>query len=164
MTRTPSTRRHGTATLAASLPLAPLLFAALLLAALLLAAAPARAEPLGKLFFTPERRAALDRLRELNLQENAPVVEDETLRVDGIIRRSSGRVTTWVNGQPRDEQATGGGIRVEVNRADPTRAQVSGEDESGPSLKVGDTYSRTTGETRSVLGEGHITVKPAGKK
>lgn len=136
----------------------------LLLAGLLLAALPVRAEPLGKLFFTPDRRAALDRLRQLNLQENAPAVEDETLSVNGIVRRSSGRITTWVNGQPHDEQAAGDGIRVEVNRADPTRAQVSGEDEAGPSLKVGDTYSRTTGETRSGLGEGHISVKPAGKK
>lgn len=154
MTHPSPTRAHG-----AAMRAAPLLFAALLLAA-----SPARAEPLGKLFFTPERRAALDRLRELNLQENAPAVEDETLRVNGIVRRSSGRVTTWVNGQPRNDQAADGGIHIEVNRADPARAQVSSEDESGPSLKVGDTYSRTTGETRSVLGEGQITVKPAGKK
>lgn len=127
-------------------------------------ALPLHAEPLGKLFFTPERRVALDRLRQLNIQENAPAVEDETLSVNGVVRRSSGRTTTWVNGQPHDERDSTGSIRVEVNRADPTRASVSTEDEHGASLKVGDTYSRTTGETRSGLGEGSIRIKPAGKK
>ena len=75
--------------------------AALLAAALLLPAAPAAAEELGKLFLTPERRAALERQRQLNIRESQPVIEGATLMVTGVVKRSSGKSTTWVNGTPQ---------------------------------------------------------------
>ena len=54
----------------------------------------AEQEPLGRLFFTPQQRAALDRQRQLNRNfiPNAPDTETaQTL--NGEVRRSSGRST-----------------------------------------------------------------------
>ncbi len=90
----------------------------------LAAALPAGAEPLGRLFFTPERRAALERQRQLNIQETQQVIEGATLTVSGVVRRSSGRTTTWVNNTPQEPGNAASGVRVEVDRANPARATV----------------------------------------
>lgn len=134
--------------------------AALLAAALLLPAAPAAAEELGRLFLTPERRAALERQRQLNIREaEARVVEvGATLSVTGVVRRSSGKTTAWINDAPQDEKSDTG-VRVEVDRANPgTTTVVSGEEEPAR-LKVGEAINRSTRETTSGVGDGRITVK-----
>lgn len=134
--------------------------AALLAAALLLPAAPAAAEELGRLFLTPERRAALERQRQLNIrEEEARVVEvGATLSVSGVVRRSSGRSTAWINDTPQNEKSDTG-VRVEIDRADPGRATVVTGEEAPARLKVGETINRTTRETSSGVGEGRIVVK-----
>lgn len=69
------------------------ILAALTLGLLASPAAPAEA-PLGRLFFTPEERAALDR--------NEPPVGTRTLpRVDGIVQRKGAPPTVWIDGEPR---------------------------------------------------------------
>lgn len=75
-----------------------------LFAILLLAALPAAnaADLAGRLFFTPDQRAQLDQLRKQKAvasqarDEPAP----ETVTYNGIIRRSDGRTTVWMNNQP----------------------------------------------------------------
>ena len=57
---------------------------------------------LGRLFFTPQQRQELDRRRELNIQESNVVVES-LYTVNGHISRSSGKTTTWVNGNAQNE-------------------------------------------------------------
>lgn len=133
---------------------------AALFAAVLLALPPApAAEELGRLFFTPERRAALERQRQLNIQETRPVIEGATLSVSGVVRRSGGRTTTWVNNVPQDENDAASGVRVAVDRADPARTTIVAGEEAPASLKVGEAINRTTGETASGLGDGRIVVK-----
>lgn len=132
---------------------------AILLAGLLSAAAlPAAAEELGRLFFTPERRAALDRQRQLNIREAQPVIEGATLSVSGVVQRSSGKTTAWVNNTPQDESSEGA-VRVQVDRANPASATVAAGEESPARLKVGEAINRATRETSSGVGEGRITVK-----
>ena len=61
---------------------------------LILAAMPLRGEPLGRLFFTPEQRALLDRQRLRNqhaVPGNAP--DAAAYSLDGQVHRSSGRDT-----------------------------------------------------------------------
>ena len=70
----------------------------LLCGALLPLHAPAE-ESLGRLFFTPEKRAALERSRKLNLRQTQQV-EGETMSLNGVVRRSDGRGTAWINGRP----------------------------------------------------------------
>ena len=130
----------------------------------LAAALPAGAEPLGRLFFTPERRAALERQRQLNIQETQQVIEGATLTVSGVVRRSSGRTTTWVNNTPQEPGNAASGVRVEVDRANPARATVVAGEESPASLKVGEAINRATRETGSGVGEGRISVKRDGAR
>lgn len=130
----------------------------------LAAALPAGAEPLGRLFFTPERRAALERQRQLNIQETQQVIEGATLTVSGVVRRSSGRTTAWVNNTPQDPGNAASGVRVEVDRANPARATVVAGEESPATLKVGEAINRATRETSSGVGEGRITVKRDGAR
>jgi len=77
-----------------------------LLAALQLAQA---AEPIGRIFYTPEQRAQLDNLRArravASQVRNEPIPEIVTF--NGIVRRSDGLATVWVNG----EQLTEAGLR-----------------------------------------------------
>jgi hypothetical protein len=123
----------------------------------------AGAETLGKLFFTPERRAALERQRQLNIQETQQVIEGATLTVSGVVQRSGGRTTTWVNGAQQDDKGAASGIHVEVDRANPGRTTVIAGEETPASLKVGEAVNRATRETTTGVGEGRITVKAGSK-
>lgn len=78
--------------------------------ALALATIPAAAEEkLGRLFFTPAERAALDSQRKLaGEMANRPVRKDveqpkapppKMVTLSGVLRRSDGETTIWVNGQ-----------------------------------------------------------------
>lgn len=60
----------------------------------LLLAWPSHAE-WGRLFYTPAERAALDRGAQ-----PGEAVTPATRRFDGEVRRSSGRILRWVDGQP----------------------------------------------------------------
>ncbi|MBL8502850.1 MAG: hypothetical protein JNL78_05385 [Rhodocyclaceae bacterium] len=138
----------------------------ILLAGLLTVAAaapPAAAEELGRLFFTPERRTALDRQRQLNIREAQPVIEGATLSVSGVVQRSSGKTTAWVNNTPQDESSEGA-VRVQVDRANPASATVAAGEESPARLKVGEAINRATRETTSGVGEGRISVKREASK
>ncbi len=66
--------------------------------------APA-AEPIGRIFYTPEQRAELDSLRSRRVVatqvRNEPTPEFVTY--NGIVRRSDGKATVWVNGESLSE-------------------------------------------------------------
>jgi hypothetical protein len=128
--------------------------------ALLLAAAlPVRvtAQELGRLFFTPERREALDRQRRFNIPEHRATPEEQTLTIDGVVTRSSGKRTVWINGVAQDEQI--GGVAVIPNPAHPGQVVVRPEGGPATPASVGDTVHRNTGETTGLLGDGRIEIK-----
>jgi len=130
------------------------LFAALALILSCLAA-PACAEELGRLFFTPQQRQDLDRRRTTNrAEEEAPQIKEGPLTLEGHVQRSSGRTTTWINGAPQyDSHSSRDPARVLV---------VPNEGEPGVSLKIGQIYERASGEVRDGLNGGEITVgKPS---
>ena len=64
----------------------------------LTASAPANADELGRLFFTPEQRAQLDysHARE-SLSDN----NDRALTLNGIVQKHGGKRTAWINGVPQ---------------------------------------------------------------
>lgn len=80
----------------------------------------AQAETLGRLFHTPEQRALLDLARKstpLNAigEPAAPTSSvQEGLSVSGIITRSDGRRSTWVNGRLEHDAAIGKQDRTQV--------------------------------------------------
>jgi hypothetical protein len=138
---------------------------------LLLAAFPgitgAQAQELGRLFFTPEQRAALDARRKARVPDKpaaTPQAESPITRVQGAVQRSGGRSTVWVNGEaiPEDGKA---GATPRVNSAGGV-SLPAGEGSQRYDLRVGESLDRGSGEVRDVIGEGEIKVgpRPAAKK
>lgn len=124
------------------------------------AAGSAWAEPLGRLFMTPERRAALERQRQLNIQE-VQTLEGSSVTIDGVVTRSSGRSTVWINQRPQNEDSLGTGVTAHISPTNPSRVTVAPGEEAPASLKVGESINRGTREKTDALGDGRITVKPA---
>ena len=138
--------------------------AAALVPLLLLASAvpPAQAEEaLGRLFFTPERRQQLDRQRELNALSQQEAQEDPTLRIDGVVTRSSGRRTVWINGVAHQETGGPGDLAVTPHRKDPSRVLVQPSQSPAVNASVGETIKRNTGETEKIIGNGKIIPNPS---
>jgi hypothetical protein len=65
------------------------------------------AQELGRLFFTPEQRSALDARRKARVPDKpaaAVSASSPTMRLDGYVKRSGARSTVWVNGESVDER------------------------------------------------------------
>lgn len=136
--------------------------AALLLGLALAPPALAQAqEPLGRLFFTPERRATLERQRQLNIQETQ-TLEGASMSLDGVVTRSSGHRTVWVSGRAQHDQAAPAGVSADISTRQPGQAVLQAGEEAPARLKVGETINRATRETSSGISGGTIGVhRPA---
>ena len=133
-------------------------------------AMPAYAEDLGRLFFTPEQRGALDARRKARIPDKptAVVVESPVTRIDGVVSRTGGKSTNWVNGEAVPEGSQPEGLRLRPKRNDNSRIVVNiGETDSEVDLKIGQSFDRGTGEVRDSLNGGDLRVnrsKPGGGK
>jgi hypothetical protein len=136
--------------------------AALLIGATLVAIAPScGAEELGRLFFTPEQRNALDARRKARMPDRpaAAVVVSPTMRLDGYVKRSAGKSTVWVNREALDE---GGTDTPRLSRGTDDRVSVPiGETRTRVQMRPGETLDRGNGEVRDVLGDGEIRIRRA---
>ena len=133
------------------------------LACALLGAAPAGAQELGRLFFTPEQRAALDARRAARLPDKPTVArESPTTRVDGYVARSSGRSTVWVDGEALADGAQPDGLRVQRGRDSGKVTVTFGEQARRIEMRVGETLDRSTGDVKSVVGGGEVRVERRG--
>lgn len=122
---------------------------------LMIAFSPAVAsQDLGRLFYTPEQRDALDARRRARVPDKpaaAPIVVSPTTRLDGFVRRSDGRSTVWVNGDTADDTRP---------QADGSVSVVVGESGARVRLKPGQVVDRSSGEVTDVLGErGEVRVR-----
>ena len=121
--------------------------------------AEAKPASIQRLFFSAEKRATLDRQRTQNLQQIRSL-QGATLNLDGMVQRSSGKSTVWINGQPQNEnEAARNGVNVFLSPKTPGKAQIAPGDESPTALKVGETINRATGERDNRLGNG-IVITP----
>ncbi len=125
----------------------------------------AQAQELGRLFFTPEQRAALDARRKARVPDRPAVtsVISPTTRLDGYVKRSGGRSTVFVNGEALLEGTTDA-PQIEPERRG-GRVPVSGGDgRPRVELRPGEVLDRDTGAVRDVLGEhGRVQTGPARK-
>jgi hypothetical protein len=116
------------------------------------------AEELGRLFFTPERRELLDRQRAMNMLESEVVAEDPQIVVNGQVRRSSGKRTTWINGMAQEDTQTRTGVVAHPMAQGHERVIIESGDDPRAAVQVGETLNRGTRETRNPLGDGTITI------
>jgi hypothetical protein len=112
----------------------------------------------GRLFFTPAQRAALDGFRKQNIQSAAVIEDDrdkdlvapppppgpEHMSVGGVVRRSDGRNTAWINNRAVDAGRPGG-VKLAPGKND-NRVKLTAP-QSGRSfdLKVGQSVDVTSG-------------------
>lgn len=128
-----------------------------LLAALV--SAPCGGQELGRLFFSPAERAALDAQRRTGAV--APQVPSPApMRVDGYVVRSGAAPTVWVNGS-----TAGPGSATDEVRITPG-AQGSGEvavsrrhDRTSRRVKVGNTLDAASGQVQDLLRDGELRVR-----
>lgn len=132
---------------------------ALVLALCTTASAQESTDELGRLFFTPERRQTLDRQRQLNIQEKQEIPEDPTLTINGVVTRSSGKHTAWVNGVAQNENEMPSGVMVTPRRKDPGKVVVQASESPAGNAWVGGTVNRNTGEATDLLNGGRIGIK-----
>jgi hypothetical protein len=132
-------------------------------------ACSAWAADLGRMFYTPTQRGTLDAARKQNIRTEvgndnseqpaaAPAAPlPQNISVNGVIRRSDGKSTIWLNNRVVSEHPTSG-INATVGKAD-NRVRLS-VPESGRSvdLKVGQTVEIVSG----AVGESYLR-RPAGK-
>jgi hypothetical protein len=121
----------------------------------------ADAPELGRLFFTPERRATLERQRTFNVQE-AQALQGTTMSLDGVVSRSSGKTTVWVNRQAQNEGEAGRtGVNAIVSHKSPGSALLAPGEDAPAKLKVGEAMNRATGERNTRLGGGTVATPTA---
>lgn len=124
-------------------------------------------QPLGRLFFTPEQRETLDARRRAGVQDrSAPLPISPTTRLDGVVTRSHGKSTVWLDGNALPDGVRPEGVRV-LRSSDPTRVRVGvGEEGRLTSVRVGQQVDRTSGEIKDPIDPGGIKVErraPSGR-
>lgn len=136
------------------------LMAGLLSPALIAPACAADTPELGRLFFTPERRAVLERQRASNIQE-AQSLQGSSMSLDGIVYRSGGKATIWINRQAQTEnESSRTGVSAVVSPKTPGSALLAPGEEAPAQLKVGESINRATGERNTRLGSGVVVTTP----
>jgi hypothetical protein len=123
----------------------------------------AQAQELGRLFFTPEQRAALDARRKARVPDkpSATPTESPITRVDGAVQRGGGKSTVWINGETIPEDAQSGGARVTRDGSRSGRVSIpAGEGPQRHDLRVGESLDHSSGTVRDVIGDGEIKVGP----
>jgi len=81
----------------------------------------ATADP-GRLFYTPAQRAQLEAARARNVTQGRQAAPDAgtppPIRYDGVMIRSDGKTTRWVDGQPQTGASGVAGLKPGQIRAD----------------------------------------------
>jgi len=127
----------------------------LALVSLLAAAFAAQAAdlPYGRLFYTPEQRAALENARRRNIHaeeqvtgaaKHPQVPRPRIVMVTGVVQRSDGESFAWVNGKPV-EGKTQDGLRVRHTAGHIAVVLYDPEKGRTMSVKVGQQVDLTTG-------------------
>jgi hypothetical protein len=106
----------------------------------------AGAEPLGRLFFSPDERAMLDRMRQKSGGSTLSAADRVTL--NGLVRRSSGKTTAWINQLPQHENETSQGVVVQQGQTSKPSAVLLLPSGKKVNLKAGQTFDAGKGKIR----------------
>jgi hypothetical protein len=114
---------------------------ATLLGMLATLAPPAHAESFGRLFHTPAQRVELEQEAPrpaVRIAAPPPIAPIAPVRIDGILRRSDGSDTIWLNGEMR---ALPNGLKLPAGR----RRELIPASAPHVRLRVGDSWPVTQG-------------------
>lgn len=132
---------------------------ALALLALLAVALPADAAsaPLGRLFFTPERRAEFETRRHAPRRGSRQDRGGGPMRLDGIVVSGGGAATVWVDGKAQRRRADA------LVPSVPGAAALAIGDGAPVQLRVGEAIDRGTRKKKDVVAADAIRIggKPA---
>lgn len=121
---------------------------------------PGFAAEIGRLFFTPEERAALERQRQSGkLERRQP--QPGSVRVSGVVSRSSGRNTVWLNDVPVRADAGSSGAGVTVRSTAPDTVELRAPSGAPAHLKAGQALDIDSGARYDALAGGRIEISPA---
>jgi hypothetical protein len=120
-------------------------------------------DQLGRLFLTPERRAVLEQQRQFNIQEQQ-TLQGSTMSLDGIVVRSSGKQTVWINGRTQNDNSKDLGVTTRISPANPGNAGIEAGDGASTRLHVGQKINRATREISDGLEGGRVEVKPSSQR
>lgn len=130
----------------------PSLPAFLLLAAMACAPAGAAEPQLGRLFFTPQQRAALDAGRQIAAEKKSDEPPrparprgPREIELNGIVTRSDGERTVWVNGKPYYGGAPRG-VEILTDPRQPAAARIRLPGKRAADLRVGQRLEAGSGE------------------
>lgn len=105
-------------------------------------------QALGRLFYTPQQRAALDaNVRQAPDTPEKPIVLPPTVTLGGIVTRSDGERTVWVDGRAY-HRGNPNNIRVITDPQDPGRAEIGVKGiRARRSVRVGQSLEPVSGTT-----------------
>ena len=131
------------------------------LAALLLSTTTdSRADTLGRLFYTPAERANFDRMRQKGIDDtpqsvepvaivtDEPKLELDQVTVNGFVKRSNGKDTTWLNRLPHHESSNPQGILVLKRTGKASAVSVQLPSGKQVTLKAGQIFDVGAGTVR----------------
>jgi len=107
---------------------------------------PAESHKIGRLFFSPDERAMLDRMRQKS--GGTTVSSTEQITLNGIVRRSSGKTTAWINQLPQHENETPQGVAVQQGPTSKPSAVLLLPSGKKVNLKAGQTFDTAKGKVR----------------
>jgi hypothetical protein len=121
------------------------------------AEAPAESHKIGRLFFSPDERAMLDRTRQKS--GGSTVSSSEQITLNGIVRRSSGKTTAWINQVPQHDNEASQGVAVQQGRTSKPSALLLLPSGKKINLKAGQTFDTAKGKVHEGY-EDATTVQP----
>lgn len=132
------------------------------------------AEPLGRLFYTPAQRTQLetaraqrDRRVPINTateSESATPQGPDVVTYSGVVRRSDGKSTVWINGKPVTERnAATSDVSVRGVRRDGAVAIAVPQTDRSAALKVGQSLDVMSGTIEEPYARRLTAAKPTVK-
>jgi hypothetical protein len=117
----------------------------------------------GRLFFTPEERQSLDRERQHPGESRARA--SSTVVINGVVARSSGRHTIWVNGAAQHDREKASGLVAATRLDDPASISIAPVvpgptgGAGGANVRVGGTIDLETAQTTDLVAGGRIRTR-----
>ena len=137
-----------------------------LLALLLAMDAASAAEPLGRLFYTPAQRAQLDVLRSKKnvavpvAEQQEPLALPEVVTYGGVVRRSDGKTTVWINNQVVNDGKASDGLAISSRvRPDDSVSLKLPQASGSIDLKVGQSVEIGSGTIAEPYARSTLTVR-----